>query len=115
MGPRRGSRVCCGRSAAETCPWVSCLRGSDILTRLPGKGLLARLQSIPQRRCYRHSSAIAAASGYLKRTAEGKGVSGEKIFVNSSGFDFSRIADYHFDPQPAPWANTRSCAIAGRC
>lgn len=77
---------------------VSCLRGSDILTRLPGKGLLARLQSIPQRRCYRLSSAIAAASGYLKRTAEGKGVCAEKIFINSSGFDFSRIADYHFDP-----------------
>ncbi len=77
---------------------VSCIRGSDILTHLPGKGLVARLQSIPQRRCYRHSGAIAAASAYLKQAAVSKGVSGKKIFINSSGFDFSRIADYGFDP-----------------
>ena len=78
---------------------VSCIRGSDILTHLPGKGLVARLQSIPQRRCYRHSGAIAAASAYLKKTAVSKGVCAEKIFINSSGFDFSRLAEYHFDPR----------------
>ena len=94
---------------------VSCLRGSDILSRLPGKGVLTRLQSIPQRRCYRLSSAIAAASAYLKRTAVAKGVGAEKIFINSSGFDFSQDRGLSLRPPPPPWKNTLSCATAGRC
>ncbi len=79
-------------------PVVSCMRGSDIVNRLPGKGLGARLESVFQRRCYRHSTAIAAASQYLKGVAVSKGVDGEKIFINPSAFDFRQLDGYQYDP-----------------
>jgi glycosyltransferase involved in cell wall biosynthesis len=76
---------------------VSCMRGSDITTRLPGRGLWARLESIVQRRCYARSEAIAAASEYLKRVAVAKGVDGERIFVNPSAFDFTLLDGYTYN------------------
>ena len=68
-------------------PVISCVRGTDIRTRLPGRGLVRRLESIPQRRCYRHSGAIAAASEYLRQMAIAKGVDGSRIFVNRSAVE----------------------------
>lgn len=71
---------------------VSCMRGSDIV------GLSAASPGgQAQLRCYRRSRAIAAASAFLKEVAVAKGVEGERIFVNPSGFDFSQIEDYCFD------------------
>ena len=78
---------------------ISCVRGSDIVTRLPGWGLGARLESIPQRRCYEHSAAISAASEYMKKVAVAKGVNGEKIFVGPPAFDFGLLESYRFDPE----------------
>ncbi|MEW6751140.1 MAG: glycosyltransferase family 4 protein [Candidatus Latescibacterota bacterium] len=78
---------------------VSCMRGSDVVTRLPGRGLWARLESIPQRRCYRISAAIAAASQYLKEVAVARGVDGARIFVNPPVFDFSELEQYAHDPE----------------
>jgi len=80
-------------------PIISCVRGTDIRTRLPGRGLVRRLESIPQRRCYRHSSAIAAASEYLRQMAIAKGVDGSRVFINRSAvhvdglWDVAREAD----------------------
>ena len=65
-------------------PVISSIRGTDIRTRLPGRGPWRRLESIPQRRCYRRSAAIAAASRYLREVAISKGVAGERIFVSFS-------------------------------
>ena len=79
-------------------PVVSCMRGTDIVSRLPGKGLWARLESIPQRRCYNNSTAVAAASEYLKQVAVSKGIDGDKIFINPSGFDFGQLEGYQYDP-----------------
>ena len=81
----------------RTFPVVSCMRGTDIVDRLPGRGLWARLESIPQRRCYQRSAAIAAASEYLQQVAVAKSVNGEKIFINPSGFDFRQLDDYRYD------------------
>lgn len=92
-------------------PVVSCMRGSDIVNRLPGKGPGARLESLFQRRCYRHSAAIAAASQYLKGIAVGKGVDGEKIFINPSAFDFGQLDGYQYDPARLL---ARFPALAGR-
>jgi glycosyltransferase involved in cell wall biosynthesis len=78
---------------------ISCVRGSDIVTRLPGWGLWKRLESVPQRRCYKHSAAIAAASEYMKKVAIAKGVNGEKIFVGPPAFDFGLLENYRFDPE----------------
>ena len=65
-------------------PVISSIRGTDIRTRLPGRGLLRRLESVPQRRCYRRSAAIAAASRFLRELAISRGVAGERIFVSFS-------------------------------
>jgi glycosyltransferase involved in cell wall biosynthesis len=92
-------------------PVVSSLRGSDIVTRLPGKGIWPRLESIPQRRCYARSAAIAAASSYLKEVAVAKGVDGERIFVNPPVFDFESLREYCFDPQ---WLWRRYPALQGK-
>jgi len=78
---------------------ISCVRGSDIVTRLPGWGLGKRLESIPQRRCYEHSAAISAASEYMKKVAVAKGVNGEKIFIGPPAFDFGLLENYCFDPE----------------
>ena len=42
-------------------PLISCARGTDLRSRLPGRSLGRRLESLPQRRAYERSSAIAAA------------------------------------------------------
>ena len=75
-------------------PVISSIRGTDIRTRLPGRGPLRRLESIPQRRCYRRSAAIAAASEYLREVAVSKGLAGEPIFVSFSAVpeELERIA-----------------------
>ena len=80
-------------------PVVASIRGSDVTTRLPGKGLVRRLESIPQRRCLRFATAIVAASHYLKQVAVAKGVEGAKIAVNYSAFDFAQIEEFRFDPE----------------
>ena len=76
-------------------PVISSIRGTDIRTRLPGRGPWRRLESIPQRRCYRRSAAIAAASGYLREAAISKGVAGERIFVSFSAIpeELERLAE----------------------
>ena len=76
-------------------PVISSIRGTDIRTRLPGRGPWRRLESIPQRRCYRRSAAIAAASGYLREAAISKGVAGERIFVSFSAIpeELEQIAE----------------------
>ena len=70
---------------------VSSIRGSDIMQRLPGSGIWRRLESLPQRRCYRESQAIAAASEFLKSVAARKGVDGDKIFVSPSAVDIEKL------------------------
>ena len=75
-------------------PLISSIRGTDIRTRLPGRGPWRRLESIPQRRCYRRSAAIAAASGYLREVAISRGIDGGRIFVSFSAVpeELQRIA-----------------------
>ena len=70
---------------------ISSIRGSDILRRLPGNGIWTRLESIPQRRCYRESGAIGAASEFLKSVAINKGVDRDKIFVSPSAVDIEHL------------------------
>lgn len=70
---------------------ISSIRGSDLLRRLPGSGIWTRLESIPQRRCYRESRAIGAASEFLKSVAIKKGVGREKIFVSPSAVDMEHL------------------------
>ena len=70
---------------------ISSIRGSDIRSRLPGRGIWKRLESIPQRRCYRESRAIGAASEFLKSVAIKKGVDREKIFVSPSAVDMEHV------------------------
>ena len=70
---------------------ISSIRGSDIMRRLPGSGIWTRLESIPQRRCYRESRAIGAASEFLKSVAAKKGVDREKIFVSPSAVDIEHL------------------------
>lgn len=72
-------------------PLISCTRGTDLRSRLPGRGLGRRVESIPQRRCYERSGAIAAACHDLKRIAISKGLPAERIVVSHSAFDLSRI------------------------
>lgn len=86
-----GTRVA-GLFGRLPCPLVSCARGSDIRTRLPGRGPWRRLESVPQRRAYRRSAAIAAACRDLKRLAVERGLDGSRIFVSHSAFDFDRLA-----------------------
>ena len=81
----------------HTLPIITCMRGSDITTRLPGRGLWARLESIPQRRGFCRSAAIAASSQYLKQLAVAKGVDGARIFFNPSAFDFGQLEGYAYD------------------
>ncbi len=77
-------------------PLISCARGTDLRSRLPGRSLSRRLESLPQRRAYDRSSAIAAACQDLKRVAIGKGLPAERIVVSHSAFDLSRI-DAHMN------------------
>ena len=84
---------------------ISCLCGSDIVTRLPGRGLIRRLESIPQRRCYAHSAAINAVCDYLKSVAVEKAVDGEKIFVSPSGIDLSQFEKFRFSYERALGVN----------
>lgn len=86
-------------------PLISCARGTDIRSRLPGRSLGRRLESLPQRRCYRHSAGIAAACLDLKRAAVAKGLDGSRIFVSHSAFDLSRI--------PEPQRRVRAPAAEG--
>ena len=74
-----------------TPPVISCARGSDIRTRLPGRGPGRRLESVPQRRCYVRSAGIAAASSELRQVAISKGLDGARIFVSHSAFDVDAI------------------------
>ena len=92
---------------ARGLPVISSIRGTDIRTRLPGRGPLRSLESIPQRRCYRRSAAIAAASEYLRQLAISKGVPGERIFVSFSAIppELERIAEA--DPAPSPSSSDR--------
>ena len=73
------------------CPVISCARGTDIRTRLPGRSLSRRLESLPQRRCFRHSAGIAAASLELRRLAAAKGLDEARIFVSHSAFDLGEV------------------------
>lgn len=82
-------------------PVISCLCGSDIVTRLPGKGLTRRLGSIPQRRCYNHSAAINAVCDYLRDIAVEKAVDPERIFVSPSGIDVKSVAEFRFSRERA--------------
>ena len=92
---------------ARGLPVISSIRGTDIRTRLPGRGPLRSLESIPQRRCYRRSAAIAAASEYLRQLAISEGVPGERIFVSFSAIppELERIAEA--DPAPSPSSSDR--------
>lgn len=92
----------------------SCMRGSDVATRMPGKGVWARMESVPQRRAYRVSRAIAAASSYIKELAIEKGVAADKIFVSPPAFDFSSLEGYRFDPERllAKYPQLQGCRIA---
>ncbi len=78
-------------------PILSSIRGSDITTRLPGRGPWARLESVYQRRCYARSTAIAAASEYLRRIAVSRGIDAQSIFINPPAFDFCQLKEYTFD------------------
>ncbi len=70
---------------------IASIRGSDIVRRLPGRGLWTRIESVPQRWCYLKSKAIAAASGYLRTVAIAKGVDQDKIFISPSAVDLEQL------------------------
>lgn len=94
------------RLGSLSLPLISCVRGTDIRTRLPGRGLGRRLESLPQRRCYGHSAGIAAASAELRHTAVAKGLDGSRVFVSHSAFDVGAIS--------APDRRIRSAGDAAR-
>jgi phosphatidylinositol alpha-1,6-mannosyltransferase len=85
-----GTRVA-GLLSQVSCPLITCARGSDIRTRLPGRGPWRRLESLPLRRAYRRSAAVAAACQDLHRLAVDRGIDGARIFVSHSAFDFARL------------------------
>lgn len=85
-----GTRVA-GLLRSLPCPLITCARGSDIRTRLPPTGPWRWLESHPQRRAYRQSWAIAAASKELRDYAATHGIEPKRLFLSPSAFDFSRM------------------------
>ncbi len=73
--------------AAGTLSMISCVRGSDISTRLPGRTPLRWIESLFHRRCYRHSAAIAVVSRALCEVAVAKGLPSERLFLSPPAFD----------------------------
>lgn len=98
-----GTRVA-GLLPRLPCPLISCARGSDIRTRLPGRGILRRWEGRWQRAAYRRSAAVAAASRELRDYAAAQGVDAARLFVSHSAFDLSRVdslpRDTHDDARP---------------
>ncbi len=83
-----GTRVA-GLLSHLPCPLITSARGSDLRTRLPGRGPWRRLESLALRRAYRRSAGIAAASRGMARLAASRGVEEDRLFVSYPAFDFT--------------------------
>ena len=73
-------------------PMISCVRGSDITTRLPGRTPTRWFESLLHRRCYRRSAAIAVVSRALCEVAVTKGLPSKHLFLSPPAFDVSLSA-----------------------
>ena len=83
-----GTRVA-GLLGRLPCPLITCARGSDLRTRLPGRGPWRRLESAALRRACRRSAGVAAASLDMVRWAASRGVAADRLFVSYPAFDLS--------------------------
>jgi glycosyltransferase involved in cell wall biosynthesis len=90
-----GTRVASLVSSTKTDPlppMISCVRGSDVTTRFPGRTPTRWLESLLHRRCYRRSSAIAVVSRALCEVAVSKGLPPQHLFLSPPAFDISLSA-----------------------
>jgi glycosyltransferase involved in cell wall biosynthesis len=78
-------------------PLITSMRGSDVTTRLASKGMAGRIESVPQRRAYEQSAAIASVSRFVRGVATAQGIAGEKIFVHPPAFDDMHKNKYRFN------------------
>ena len=92
-----GTRVA-GLLGHLPCPLITSARGSDLRTRLPGRGPWRRLESLALRRAYRRSAGVAAASRGMARLAASRGVEEDRLFVSHPAFDLSWSAGDAGDP-----------------
>ena len=95
-----GTRVA-GLPGNLPCPLIACARGSDLRTRLPGRGPGRRLESVALRRACRRSAGVAAASLDMVRLAASRGVDGDRLFVSYPAFDLSWAAGGAGEPRGA--------------
>lgn len=92
-----GTRVA-GLLSHLPCPLITSARGSDLRTRLPGRGPWRRLESLALRRAYRRSAGVAAASRGMARLAASRGVEADRLFVSYPAFDFTWSAGGPVEP-----------------
>jgi glycosyltransferase involved in cell wall biosynthesis len=78
-------------------PLITSMRGSDVTSRLASQSLAHRLESVPQRRAYEHSAAIAAVSRFVRGVATAQGIGGDKVFVHPPAFDKEQLKKYRFN------------------
>ncbi|MEE3041218.1 MAG: glycosyltransferase family 4 protein [Candidatus Latescibacterota bacterium] len=90
MGTRVAGLV--SKLGAPRWPTISCVRGTDISSRLPGRTPARWLESVFHRRCYARSSAIAVVSRALCDVAVAKGLSAQRLFVSPPAFDLRKSA-----------------------
>ncbi len=93
-----GTRVA-GLLSHLPCPLITSARGSDLRTRLPGRGPWRRLESLALRRAYRRSAGVAAASRGMARLAASRGVEEDRLFVSYPAFDFAWSAGDAGEPR----------------
>ena len=93
-----GTRVA-GLLGNLPCPLIACARGSDLRSRLPGRGPWRRLESLALRRACRRSAGVAAASLDMVRWAASRGVAGDRLFVSYPAFDLSWAAGDAAEPR----------------
>lgn len=86
-----GTRVA-GLLGRLPCPLIACARGSDLRSRLPGRGPWRRLESLALRRACRRSAGVAAASLDMVRWAASRGVDADRLFVSYPAFDLAWAA-----------------------
>ena len=106
-----GTRVA-GLIGPLACPLITCARGSDLGSRLPGRGPWRRLESLPLRRAYRRSAGVAAASLDMVRLAVSRGVEESRLFVSYPAFDFSGFPAEAGGPPGGPEAPPALLTVA---
>ena len=79
-------------------PLITSMRGSDVVVRLSGRGLITQAESALQRRAYAQSAAIAAVSRFVRNSAVAQGVDGRYIFIHPPAWQYRQTQDFCYDP-----------------